>query len=130
MTLTIEQVDNATLTARFRAGDFSMRLGYWTDDIADPNEITSYFGYYPNIQSQHSGWKNDEFDTLFDAVAAGTRSEEAGRSICAHAGDLRGPGRRVPLYESPYPVVLKTSVKGFIQIPLGNNIFSTTSIEK
>ena len=27
------------------------------------------------------------------------------------------------LYESPYPVALRKEVKGFIQIPLGNNIF-------
>ena len=36
----------------------------------------------------------------------------------------------MPLYETPFPVVLKKGVRGFVQIPLGNNIFSGTSIEK
>ena len=27
------------------------------------------------------------------------------------------------LYETPYPVALRKKVKGFVQIPLGNNIF-------
>ena len=34
------------------------------------------------------------------------------------------------LYQSPYPVALRKSVKGFVQIPLGNNIFSGAYIEK
>jgi peptide/nickel transport system substrate-binding protein len=29
----------------------------------------------------------------------------------------------------PYPVAMRKQVKGFIQIPLGNNIFVETSIE-
>ena len=127
--LSIEQVDNATITARYRAGDFSMRLGYWTDDIADPSEITSYFGYYPNIQSLHSGWKSDAFDTLFDASQQEIDPKKRADQY-AKMQEIYRNGPTLPLYESPYPVVLKKSVKGFIQIPLGNNIFSTTSIEK
>ncbi len=34
------------------------------------------------------------------------------------------------LYESPYPVALRKQVKGFVQIPLGNNIFSGAYVEK
>ncbi len=34
------------------------------------------------------------------------------------------------LYQSPYPVALRKNVKGFVQIPLGNNIFSGAYIEK
>ena len=34
------------------------------------------------------------------------------------------------LYESPYAVALRKTVKGFIQIPLGNNIFAATYIQK
>jgi peptide/nickel transport system substrate-binding protein len=36
----------------------------------------------------------------------------------------------IPLYESPYPVAFRKSVKGFVQIPLGNNIFVGASVEK
>jgi peptide/nickel transport system substrate-binding protein len=34
------------------------------------------------------------------------------------------------LYETPYPVALQANVEGFYQIPLGNNIFAKTHIEK
>ena len=129
VTLDIQQIDNATLTARFRAGDFSMRLGPWTDDIADPSEITSYFGYYPNIQSQHSGWKDDAFDALFEASQKELDPKKRADQY-ARMQEIFRNGETLPLYESPYPVALKKSVHGFLQIPLGNNIFSATSIEK
>ena len=129
VTLEIQQVDNATLTARFREGDFSMRLGYWTDDIADPSEIASYFGYYPNIQAQHSGWNEPAFNTLFEAsqreLDPAKRADQYAKMQA-----LYRDGPTLPLYESPYPVVLKKSVHGFLQIPLGNNIFSGASLEK
>ena len=129
VTLTIEQVDNATLTSRYRAGDFSMRLSYWTDDIADPNEITSYFAYSPTIQSQHSGWKSDEADKLFEDSQKELDPKKRAEQY-ARIQELYKSGPTIPIYESPYPVVLKKSVKGFLQIPLGNNIFSGAYLEK
>jgi peptide/nickel transport system substrate-binding protein len=36
----------------------------------------------------------------------------------------------VPLYETPYPVALSDKAHGFLQIPLGNNIFRATWVEK
>ncbi len=38
----------------------------WTDDIADPSEITSYFAYFPNIHSLHSGYQDKTIDDLFE----------------------------------------------------------------
>ena len=43
-----------------------MRYSLWTDDIADPSEITSYFAYFPNIQSLHSGYEDKTIDELFE----------------------------------------------------------------
>jgi len=34
------------------------------------------------------------------------------------------------MFEKPFPVALSKSVKGFVQIPLGNNIFVNASNEK
>ncbi len=129
VTFDIEQVDNATRTARYRDGDFSMRLGDWTDDIADPNEIASYFGYFPNIESQHSGWNNAEFNKLFEASQLELDAKKRADQYARMQEIYRG-GPTLALYESPYPVVLKKGVTGFLQIPLGNNIFSGASIEK
>jgi peptide/nickel transport system substrate-binding protein len=128
--LKIEQVDNATLTARYRAGDFQMRVSLWTDDIADPSEIVSYFAYFPNIESLHTGWQDKKVDGLFEAsqkeMDAGKRADQYKQiqDIYMAAPPL------VLLYESPYPVALRKTVKGFLQIPLGNNIFAGAYVEQ
>ncbi len=130
ITLDIQQMDNATRTAKYRAGDFSMRLSLWTDDIADPNEITSYFVYSKNIQALHSGWKNDEADTLFEQSQQELDTKKRAEEYARIQAIYNSTGPIVPLYETPYPVALKPSVKGFLQIPLGNNIFVGAHIEK
>ncbi|MBC7736310.1 MAG: ABC transporter substrate-binding protein [Candidatus Saccharibacteria bacterium] len=128
--LELKQVDNASRTEQYRAGTFTMRAGAWTDDIADPSEITSYFAYSPTIESQHSGWKSEEADKLFEASQSerdpAKRAEQYARIQEIHNAE----GPMVFLYESPYPVALSNKVKGFVQIPLGNNIFRAASLTK
>jgi peptide/nickel transport system substrate-binding protein len=128
--LNIEYLDNATRTARYRAADFQMRVSAWTDDIADPSEITSYFAYFPNIESLHGGWQDKNVDALFEAsqkeVDKAKRAEmyKQIQQMYIEAAPI------MFLYESPYPVALRKQVKGFNQIPLGNNIFSAAYVEK
>ncbi|MFI5016710.1 MAG: ABC transporter substrate-binding protein [Dongiales bacterium] len=124
VTLKIEQVDNATRTARYRAGDFQMRTSLWTDDIADPSEITSYFAYFPNIQSLHSGYEDKTIDELFEK--SGKEADKAKRADqYKQIQDIYMKAAPILfLYQSPYPVALRKNVKGFVQIPLGNNIVS------
>ena len=128
--LKIEQLDNPTRTARYRAGDFQMRVSGWTDDIADPNEIVSYFAYSPNIQSMHTGWEDKKVNDIFEASA---KEMDAGKRAAQYKeiqDIFMAAPPIIPLYESPYPVAFRKSVKGFVQIPLGNNIFVGASVEK
>jgi peptide/nickel transport system substrate-binding protein len=128
--LELQQVDNPTRTQQYRDGTFTMRVSAWTDDIADPSQITSYFVYSPTIDALHTGWKNEEADKLFEAsqkeVDAAKRAEQFARMQEIY--NTTGP--TIPLYETPYPVALSKKVHGFLQIPLGNNIFGATWIEK
>ncbi|MDR3517249.1 MAG: ABC transporter substrate-binding protein [Azospirillaceae bacterium] len=128
--LDIQQVDNATRVAHYNKGDFSMRVGFWTDDTPDPSEAASYMAYYPHIQSLHTGWKNDEVDRLFtqsqseiDPVARAAEYAQIQKIYNATAP-------LIFLYETPYAVALRKPVKGFNQIPLGINIFVGVSLEK
>jgi peptide/nickel transport system substrate-binding protein len=128
--LELQQVDNATRTDQYRNGTFTMRLGAWTDDIADPNEITSYFAYSPTIDALHSGWKNEEVDKLFEASQKEADATKRAEQYAKIQEIFNATGPIVPLYETPYPVALRKNVKGFVQIPLGNNIFAGAYLEK
>jgi peptide/nickel transport system substrate-binding protein len=127
--LTLQQLDNATRTDRYRKGDFQMRLGAWTDDIPDPSEITSYFVYYANIQAQHSGWKSEEADKLFEQSQQETDPVQRAAQYKRIQEIYLAEAPMLFIYETPYPVALQQKVKGFIQIPLGNNIFVGAHLE-
>ncbi len=128
--LDMQQVDNATRTDQYRKGTFQMRLAAWTDDIADPNEITSYFAYSPTIDALHSGWKNPDVDKLFVASQSEIDPAKRAAEYAQIQQIFNATGPIVPLYETPYPVALTKNVNGFIQIPLGNNIFRATWLSK
>lgn len=128
--LSIEQMDNPTSTARYRAEDFQMRTGGWTDDIADPSEITSYFAYFPTVHSLHSGWENARVNELFqqsqrenDPAKRRAQYKEM-QEIYVEAAPI------VFLYEVPYPVAFRKNAHGFVQIPLGNNYFDAAYVER
>ena len=128
--LTIEQLDNATRTARYRDGDFQMRVSAWTNDINDPSQITSYFAYFPNIESLHSGYQDKRIDELFDKSQQEMDKEKRAAMFKEITEIYVAAAPIMFLYESPYPVALRKPVKGFVQIPLGNNIFAGAYLEK
>ena len=128
--LSIQQQDNATNVARYNDNDFQIQTGYWTDDIGDPSEITSYFAYFATTESQHSGYNDPTIQDLFEkSQKEADKTKRAGlyqdiQQIYVKAAPI------LFMYESPYPVALRKEVKGFVQIPLGNNIFLGAHIEK
>ena len=128
--LEIQQVDNATRTDEYRRGVFDMRVSAWTNDIADPGQITSYFAYSPTIDALHSGWKNAEVDRLYEQSRSEIDPAKRAAQYARIQEIFNETGPTVPLYETPYPVALQDSVHGFVQIPLGNNIFRETWIEQ
>jgi peptide/nickel transport system substrate-binding protein len=128
--LSIQQVELAALDDRQHKFDYQMRTGYWTNDIADPNEITSYFAYYPTVQNQYSGWDSKETDKLFEE----SQEEQNPAKRAAQYKQIQEIYMKAaPMffgYESPFAAASLKKVKGFLQIPLGNYSFENAYIEK
>ena len=130
VTLKIEQLEAATRLARYNANNFQMRTSLWTNDINDPNEITSIIAYYPTRQAARTGWENKRITELFDAsqeeldpVKRAAQYKEI-QQIYAEGAPI------VFAFEVPYPVAMLKKVHDFVQIPLGNNIFIDTWLDK
>ena len=127
--LKIEQLEGATRLTKFKAGDYQMRTSLWTNDINDPNEITSYFVYYPTVQSNRSGWRDEKLEALFlqsqeemDPAKRAALYKSIQESYVAQAPIIF-------LLEVPYPIAMLKKVHDFVQIPLGNNVFLNTWLE-
>jgi peptide/nickel transport system substrate-binding protein len=128
--LKAEQLESATRLARYAASDYQMRTGLWTNDINDPNEITSIMAYYPTRQAARTGWQDKRVDELFemsqeelDPAKRAAEYKEIQQRFAAGAPIIFS-------MEVPYPVAMQKKVRDFLQIPLGNNIFLNTWLAK
>ena len=124
VTLKIEQVDAATRTERYRANDFQMRTGAWTNDINDPSQITSYFAIYSVVESLHTGFQSDEIEQLFEQSQKELDVAKRGELYKRIQEIYTQAAPFIFLYETPYPVALRKNVEGFYQLPLGQNLFT------
>lgn len=129
VTVKIEQLESATRLTRFKAGDYEMRTSLWTNDINDPNEITSYFAYYPTVQGNRAGYRNAANEKLFEASQKEMDPKKREADYIQIQKNYIEDAPIVFLLEVPYPVALARKVQGFVQIPLGNDVFLNTHIE-
>ena len=128
--LKVEQLESATRLARYNNADFQMRTSLWTNDINDPGQVTSIFAYFPSRQNNRGGWQDARNDALFEA----SRSElDAAKRAAMFKEIQERYAEAAPIVfamEVPYPVAMLKKVHGFVQIPLGNNIFTETYLDK
>jgi peptide/nickel transport system substrate-binding protein len=127
--LNIEQLDGATRIARWVANDFQLRFFGATDDVGDPTEAGSIAAYYPHNECRHSGWQDKRSDELF--LQSDQEPDPAKRA--AEYKDmqemLNAAAPYLFLYEAPYPTAFRKNAKGFIQTPLGTNVFELAYLE-
>jgi peptide/nickel transport system substrate-binding protein len=128
--LSILQYDNPTRVARYRGEDYQINAAGWTDDIADPSEIASYYAYYPTVHCVHTQWQDARVNQLFE-MSQKELDVDKRRAQYKELQERFIEGAPIIfLYEVPYPVAFRKNVKGFVQIPLGNNYFERTYVEK
>lgn len=129
VTLKIEQLESATRLTRFKEGDYEMRTSLWTNDINDPNEITSYFAYYPTVHGNRAGYRNMDNEKLFEASQKEMDAKKREADYIQIQKNYIADAPIVFLLEVPYPIALANKVKDFVQIPLGNDVFLNTHLE-
>lgn len=128
--LKIEQLDSASSNSKYQAHDFQMATNYWTDDIADPNELTAYAAVFESAESFKTGFKNAEVEKAF---AQSQQETNPAKRAALYAKIQKIHTEAAPmifLYEQPFAVALSKKVRDFVQTPLGVNVFGGTYLEK
>jgi len=128
--VSIQQHDAATMDDLFHKFDYQIRTAYWTNDIADPSEITGYCAWYPQNESEYSGWDDKTIDQLFEQSE--TEQDPAKRATEYKELQTRyvDDAPIFFMYETPFAAATRKQVKGFFQLPLGNDVFDVAYIEK
>jgi peptide/nickel transport system substrate-binding protein len=128
--LNIIQYDNPTRVAHYRGEDYQINAGGWTDDIADPSEIASYFANYANVHNLHTQWQDARVNELYEMSQKELDIDKRRAQYKELQERYIEAAPIIFLYEVPYPVAFRKNVKGFVQIPLGNNYFQAAYVEK
>jgi peptide/nickel transport system substrate-binding protein len=127
--LDIQQLEQAVVTDNYRSNKFEAYATGWTNDIIDPDELVSYAILPEQVQNYHTGWVSQEAVDLANKGRAVLDDAER-RKIYYRIQEIHMQDAPfVYLYVIPYVDVLKKNVKGFLHHPMGQWVFSKTSIE-
>jgi peptide/nickel transport system substrate-binding protein len=127
--VTLELLDRAAATQRYRANQFQVYITSWTNDIPDPSQLASYALGFTESQSYHSGYQSAEMDGL---LAKGLRevNPEKRRQIYYEIQELAlKDSPLIILYYSPYTIAISKKMKGFVQLATGPWIFKNVTVE-
>lgn len=128
--LVVDQVDGPTRGAKNKSGEFDIHTYGWVNDVNDPSQVVGWLGHTPTANAVGTGWDNPEFNALFEAankeVDPARRAAQYGtmQDIYAEAAPL------LFMYETPFAVAVSKSVEGYVQTPLGNNVFDMVELTK
>jgi peptide/nickel transport system substrate-binding protein len=128
--LIITPLEGTVANQRTTDGEFVVRLGGWTNDMIDPDQILSYFVLPESSGNARTGYINEEAVEL--VLAAKTELDpDARQEMYYEVQKLWGDdGPLFYLFNIPYVDALATKVKGFYHHPLGPWGFVTTYIEE
>jgi peptide/nickel transport system substrate-binding protein len=128
--LEIRKVDSGQIWDMYVAGDYDTSIAYWTNDIIDPDQKSTFsLGMDENL-NYYTRYANQE---VADLVAQGRveidpeKRREIYYKIQAIAKD---DVHWIDLYYSPFRNISRANVQDFFQNPLGRFMLETTTIEQ
>lgn len=125
----IQKFDTGQIWDMFVAGEYDVAAAYWTNDIIDPDQKSTFvLGMDENLNY----WTRYENQKVADLVAQGRveldpeKRREIYYEIQAIAKD---DAHWIDLYYSPFRNISRSNVHDFYQNPLGRFMLETTTID-
>lgn len=128
--LEVEQVDGPTRGAKNRSGEFDIHTYGWVNDVNDPSQVVGWLGHTPTAKAVGTGWENPEFNNLFEASATEINAEVRADQYAQMQKLYADSAPLLFMYETPFAVAVSNAVEGYVQTPLGNNIFEEATVSR
>ena len=121
--LTLDIVEGTMLRSMRNEFTLDAFFATWTSDIFDPSWQTKYWCQYDLVACVFTGWKDDTVETLaYQAQREMDPAKRAGMYTQIQQ-TFADDSPLITLYYEGYPIAMKDSITGFVQIPLGNYRF-------
>jgi peptide/nickel transport system substrate-binding protein len=127
--LLITPLDTAVATQRTNDGDYDVRLGGWTNDMIDPDQILSYFVAPEASSNARTGYLDEEAAALV-AEGRSETDDDKRREIYYEIQERWLDGPLFYLFNIPYVAAVSQRIKGYHQNPLGPWYFVDMYIEE
>jgi peptide/nickel transport system substrate-binding protein len=126
ITVVLEKVDPSQTWDRLVAGDYDLSVQYWTNDILDPDQKTTFALGHDSNMNFLTRYRND---TVKDLVAAARIEPDPARREAMYVELQKTAHADVPwidLYQRPFINVSRKTVDNFDQNPLGRLFLEDT----
>ena len=116
--VTITSMEQATLYDHLYAMEHEMNIGTWSDDIADPSQLSSYWWEYDVSEGFFTGYKNEEAEKLF--ISSNSELDETKREEIYYELQriFYDDAVAINLFHPDATVAMRDSVQGYVQTPL------------
>ncbi|MBS7538141.1 ABC transporter substrate-binding protein [Ancylobacter lacus] len=122
----LQKVDPSQSWDMLVNGDYDISVMYWTNDILDPDQKTTFvLGHDTNLNYM-TRYKNEEVKALVEAARLETDPAKREAMYVQLQKMAKGDVNWIDLYYSPYVNVTRKNIEGFYQNPLGRFFLEDT----
>lgn len=112
------------------AGDYDLSVNYWTNDIIDPDQKSTFCVYGDDEnKSYYTNYKNPEVTKLVEQGRIELDRDKRQAIYYKIQEIAKGDAHWMDLYYSPFRNASRANVKNFFQNPMGRFMLEDTSIE-
>jgi peptide/nickel transport system substrate-binding protein len=126
VTVNISKVDPSSSWDMEVNGEFDIATNYWTNDVIDPDQKTTFVLGHDTNNNYMTHYKNDKIKEL---VAAGRVEMDPAKREAIYT-EIQTISKEeahwIDLYYSPYRNVTRKNIEGFYQNPLGRFFLEDT----
>jgi peptide/nickel transport system substrate-binding protein len=119
VTVNIRKVDPSQQWDMLVNGDFDMAVGYWTNDILDPDQKTTFVLGHDANMNYMTRYENEAVKNLVAAARIETDPAKREAMYVELQSTAKADVNWIDLYYSPFINVSRKNVSGFYQNPLG-----------
>lgn len=126
VTVNINKVDASQEWDMLVAGDYDVGVNYWTNDILDPDQKTTFVVGHDSNMNYMTRYKNDKVKDLVAAARLELDPKKREAMYVEIQKTAKDDVHWIDLYYSPYINVSRKNVENFYQNPLGRFFLEDT----
>ncbi|PWC10576.1 diguanylate cyclase [Brenneria roseae subsp. americana] len=119
VTVNLQKVDPSQSWDMLVAGEYDISVMYWTNDILDPDQKTTFVLGHDANNNYMTHYQNDKVKALVAAARVEMDPQKREQMYIDLQKMAKADVNWIDLYYSPYRNVSRKNIKGFNQNPLG-----------